>query len=192
MSLPARVAGALLFLYGLQPTRLVSLKADDVQEEEGDTHLVVGEGRLPLPPSLARLTVELRDHGHIASAIGRVAKERSWLFHGVTPGRPLSESGLRRHLENAGIHTRAAHNTALIELAADLPALVVAETLGIHIETAVRWSKYAGRDWADYLAARGSEQRPAGRLASGDAKRYETKRNSLAAVKQGDRDGDTS
>jgi hypothetical protein len=157
MSLPARVAGALLFLYGLQPTRLVSLKADDVQHEEGDTYLMVGNGRLPLPPALARLTADLRDHGRIASAIGRVAKERSWLFHGVAAGRPLSESGLRRHLENAGIHTRAAHNTALVELAADLPAPVMAETLGIHIETAVKWSKYARRDWTDYLAARASE-----------------------------------
>jgi hypothetical protein len=159
MSLPARVAGALLFLYGLQPTRLVSLKPDDVQQEEGDTYLMVANGRLPLPPALARLTTDLRDHGRIASAIGRVAKERSWLFHGVAAGRPLSESGLRRHLENAGIHTRAAHNTALIELAADLPALVVAETLGIHIETAVRWSKYARRDWADYLVARADDLR---------------------------------
>jgi hypothetical protein len=159
MSLPARVAGALLFLYGLQPTRLVNLKADDVQEEECDTYLVVGNGRLPLPPALARLTVELRDHGRIASAIGRASKERSWLFHGVAAGRPLSESGLRRHLDNAGIHTRAAHNSALIELAADLPAPVVAETLGIHIETAVKWSKYARRDWIGYLAARADDLR---------------------------------
>lgn len=75
------------------------------------------------------------------------------------PCSGLSVSGLRRHLYNAGIYTRAAHNSALIDLAADLPAPVVAETLGIHIETAVKWSKYARRDWADYLAARGEDQR---------------------------------
>jgi hypothetical protein len=80
--------------------------------------------------------------------------------NGSAPGRPLSVSGLRRHLTNAGIHTRAAHNSALIELATDLPAPVVAETLGVHIETAVRWSKYARRDWTDYLAVRADVLRP--------------------------------
>jgi hypothetical protein len=118
---------------------------------------MVTSSRLPLPPALALLAAELRDHGRIASALGRATDDRSWLFHGGAPGRPLSVSGLRRHLNNAGIHTRAAHNSALIELAADLPAPVVADTLGIHIETAVRWSKYARRDWADYLAARISD-----------------------------------
>lgn len=160
MSLPARVAGALLFLYGLQPSRLVSLKADDIQQQVNDTYLVVGDGRLPLPPALALLVTELRDHGRIPSTIGRATQDRSWLFHGSAPGRPLSVSGLRRHLTNAGIHTRAAHNSALIELATDLPAPVVAETLGIHIETAVRWSRYARRDWTDYLAVRADVLRP--------------------------------
>jgi hypothetical protein len=46
-----------------------------------------------------------------------------------------------------------------MEFATDLPAPVVADALGIHIETAARWSKYARRDWADYLAAR-ADYRP--------------------------------
>lgn len=36
----------------------------------------------------------------------------------------------------------------------DLPAAVLADLLGIHITTAVRWSKLVKRDWASYLAAR--------------------------------------
>lgn len=146
MSLPARAAGALLFLYGLQPSRLVALKAVDVQQHGDEIYLQIGNGRLPLPPALAALVTELRDHGHVPSALGRASDDRFWLFHGNAPGRPLSVSGLRRHLGDAGIHTRAAHNSALIEFAADLPAPVVADTLGIHIETAARWSKYARRD----------------------------------------------
>ena len=38
-------------------------------------------------------------------------------------------------------------------LAADLPAAILADLLGLHINTAVRWATYARRDWADYLAA---------------------------------------
>jgi hypothetical protein len=43
-------------------------------------------------------------------------------------------------------------------LAADLPAAIIADLLGMHINTAIRWVRYAGRDWADYLAARAAEQ----------------------------------
>ena len=42
----------------------------------------------------------------------------------------------------------------------DLPAPVVAETLGIHVWTAVKWSEYARRDWIGYLAARADDGRP--------------------------------
>jgi hypothetical protein len=35
-----------------------------------------------------------------------------------------------------------------------LPASVLADLLGIHINTAVRWAHRAKRDWTSYLAAR--------------------------------------
>ena len=57
-----------------------------------------------------------------------------------------------------GINVRIARNGALAALAADLPAAVLADLLGMHINTAVRWVKYVGRDWADYIAARAIEQ----------------------------------
>lgn len=53
--------------------------------------------------------------------------------------------------------TTAPRNGALAALAADLPAAVLADLLGMHINTAVRWVKYVGRDWADYIAARAIE-----------------------------------
>jgi hypothetical protein len=49
----------------------------------------------------------------------------------------------------------SARNAAL---AADLPAAVMADLLGMHVTTAVLWVNYARRDWADYLAARPAEQ----------------------------------
>ena len=44
-------------------------------------------------------------------------------------------------------------------LAADLPAPILADLLGLHITTAVRWVGYARRDWSAYLAARADELR---------------------------------
>lgn len=47
---------------------------------------------------------------------------------------------------------------ALINLATDLPAPVLADILGMHVNTAVRWVRHAKRDWASYLVARAGNQ----------------------------------
>jgi hypothetical protein len=48
-------------------------------------------------------------------------------------------------------HGRAA---ALIHLAAELPAPVLVDLLGISIDTANQWAKHASSDWATYLQSR--------------------------------------
>ncbi|WP_327008015.1 hypothetical protein OHA72_12505 [Dactylosporangium sp. NBC_01737] len=65
---------------------------------------------------------------------------------------------MTQKLGRHGITVRAARNGALAALAADLPAAVMADLLGMHVTTAVRWVIYARRDWADYLAARTADQ----------------------------------
>jgi hypothetical protein len=49
---------------------------------------------------------------------------------------------------------RGGRNTALISLAGDLPAPVLAGLLGLSITTGVRWTRYAKRDWENCLADR--------------------------------------
>jgi hypothetical protein len=43
-------------------------------------------------------------------------------------------------------------STALFTLAADVPAAILARTLGIHIQAAVQWQKISAGDWAAYAA----------------------------------------
>lgn len=76
----------------------------------------------------------------------------------LIPGRPISTHAMTQKLGRHGITVRAARNGALAALAADLPAAVMADLLGMHVTTAVRWVIYARRDWADYLAARTADQ----------------------------------
>ena len=77
---------------------------------------------------------------------------------GRVPGQPIDNHSLTNRLNRHGISARPARNGALMALAADLPAAIIADLLGMHINTAIRWVRYAGRDWADYLAARAAEQ----------------------------------
>jgi len=60
--------------------------------------------------------------------------------------------GVRLH--HHGINAHAGRNTARLALAAELPASVLADLTGISISTAERWSQWAKRDWAAYVAER--------------------------------------
>jgi hypothetical protein len=74
-------------------------------------------------------------------------------------GQPIDNHSLTSRLNRHGISARAARNGALAALAADLPAAIMADLLGMHVNTAVRWVTYARRDWAGYLAIRAADQK---------------------------------
>jgi hypothetical protein len=57
---------------------------------------------------------------------------------------------------------RAARNTGLADLAADLPPPVLADLVGIGLTTATRWAHQARRDWSPYVATRTPGPRPEG------------------------------
>ena len=82
-----------------------------------------------------------------------------WLFPGGNPGRPVTAQGLPTRLRSIGLQVLAGRNTALIHLAGEIPAAVLASILGLNPNTAVEWSKIAGRDWSEYVSLRG-EGRP--------------------------------
>jgi hypothetical protein len=93
-----------------------------------------------------------------ARARPRGAAGRQWLFPGLRPGEHLRPAALGARLRRLGPDHRTARNGALIALAAELPAPVLASLLGLHQNTAIRWTHYAEADWATYLAARARTQ----------------------------------
>ena len=46
----------------------------------------------------------------------------------------------------------AARSSALLQLATELPAAVIARMLGVHIKVAVEWQRAASGDWTGYAA----------------------------------------
>ena len=90
----------------------------------------------------------------------------SWLFPGRRPGSPLTEDALAQRLDALGISPRQGRSTALFALAADVPAAILAKTLGIHVQAAIQWQKISGGDWSAYAAdisrrGQAQEQAPA-------------------------------
>ncbi len=124
----------------------------------GGTRSFLATGRHPLllPLRLVDLLQRLADTPPTRASLANAnaqARQR-WLFPGLTPGRPTSRSGLQLKLCAYRVDARPARNGALISLAADLPAPVLADVLGLHTSTAVYWATLAKRDWSNYLAAR--------------------------------------
>lgn len=117
---------------------------------------------------IADLLQQLAYTPHTRAQLVQAHRGTAWLFPGLAPGQPTGAETLAAELRTLGIRPRPARNAALAAQAQDLPAQVLADLLGLHTNTAVRWANYAKTSWVKYLAARseGSE------AAAGRRRRY--------------------
>ncbi|NEA49776.1 hypothetical protein [Streptomyces sp. SID10815] len=159
MALDTRAAGALILIFGLHASHVRHLTATQLTSRDGNSYLTLDRHPILLPPRLARLLRQLAEAPHTRSALTRTTRGEPWLFPGLVPGRPTSQTGLSSKLLAHGIDTRPARNSALVALSSDLPAPVLASILGLHPNTAVRWAGFAKTSWADYVAARAADIR---------------------------------
>ena len=148
-----RVAGCLVLLYGQQLTRIATVRRDQVAiGADGVTRLSIGTTSIEVPPPLDELFGRLlHEHRH-HTAFSAAAAPTDWLFAGLHPGRPFTPSQLGARLRRLGIESQAARRGALLHLASNLPAAVLARALNLTPLTAVRWVRAAGGDWNRYAA----------------------------------------
>lgn len=146
-----RVAGCLLLLFGQQQSRIAAMTTDQVIHRDGEVFIRLGRHELPIPEPLQALLLELINHRKPNVGIGSPTNS-PWLFPGLLPGRPITASRLADRLRTLGIPTQAARRAALIDLATQLPAAVLADLVNLHPTTAVKWTHQAGADWTRYAA----------------------------------------
>lgn len=146
-----RVAGLLVLLYSQPVSRIVRLTIDDVRVENHRVLLSLGPEPLEVPTPLGELLYELVKNRRGYAAIGNTDTNR-WLFPGGRAGQHLSPGRLGVRLTGVGVPPRRARNTALIELAGELPAVVFAQLLGFNIKRATQWTAEAGNTRLSYAA----------------------------------------
>ena len=146
-----RLAGLLVLLYAQGPTAISRMTLSQVQADETSVRLCLGRTPVQLPEPLATLarTAAANRKGH--ATIG-AAQPSHWLFPGGQPGRPVSTARLTERLADLGIRPGQARSTALFQLAAEIPAAILARTLGIHTDVAVTWQRLSAGDWTTYAA----------------------------------------
>ncbi len=146
-----RVAGLLILLYAQKLNVITALTTQHVLHQDGRTLLRLGSRPIVLPAPLDALVDSLAATRK-APGSSLLSVPSPWLFPGRRPGSPLTEDALAKRLHALAISPRQGRSTALFTLAADVPAAILAKTLGIHIQVAVQWQKIAGGDWAAYAA----------------------------------------
>jgi hypothetical protein len=124
---------------------------DQVKTVGPHVFLHLGRDDLHIPEPLAGLLQTLIRDGRPNVGVGSPATTR-WLFPGMQPGRPLTAGRLGDRLRKLGIRAQSGRRAALTHLAAQLPAAVLADLLGIAPRTAVNWVHDAGGDWNRYAA----------------------------------------
>ena len=149
-----RVAGLFLLCYGQPLARMVRLTADHVTADANGTSIRFGRTEVNLPDPTGQLVRQLIATNPARAVTG--APERTpWLFSGAHPGRPLSPDRLGLRLSAYGLDARAARTNLMLDLASEgLAPSFLADLLGLHPGTAVKWVHAAGGDWTGYVAAR--------------------------------------
>lgn len=146
-----RLAGLLVLLYAQGPTAISQMTTEQIQVNDHDVRLRLGSVPIQLPEPLATLarTVLANRKGH--ATIGAL-RPSPWLFPGGQPGRPISTARLTQRLTHLGIRPNQTRSTALFQLTTEIPAAILARTLGIHTDVAVTWQRLSGGDWTTYAA----------------------------------------
>ncbi|WP_433892578.1 hypothetical protein [Streptomyces sp. CA-111067] len=146
-----RAAGLLLLLFA-QPVGRISRLTTEQILDRGDT-LAVKLGSVPVETpapldDLLRQLVERRG--------GRAAtvplEEPKWLFHSIYPGQPINPNTLGRRLKAIGVPPRLARHASLMDIASELPAVVISRLLGFHQSTGDNWTRESQGFGADYAA----------------------------------------
>lgn len=141
-----------MVIYAQRLTTIAQLTIQDVEESNGDVFVRLGKEAVWMPDPLGEFLRQLPWRRQIGIA-GKLTQS-DWLFPGRQAGRHQHPDYLRIRLARIGIECIPARNAALIHLAAEVPAAVLADILGLHPSTATRWVELAGAKWTGYAADR--------------------------------------
>ena len=123
--------GLLAIVYGTAMTRVASLRRGAVRISGVDTFVSLGREPVKLPRPVGSLMRQLLDDA-------KTEAPGDWLFPGRKLGHHLTTAALTTPFHRRGIKVRASKHVALVNLARNMPASVLADLLGLSIEAAAR------------------------------------------------------
>lgn len=151
LDLDIRVAGALVLVLAQPPTRITKLTLDQIEVRDDEVSIQLDRYPLPLPTQIAHLVLQLSTARPNMTTAGQ--PNSPWLFPGQAPGQHLSAKQLTARLARVGVRSPS-RQAALTALVTQIPAPLLAETLGYHPKTVTSRAGELGTDWASYAASK--------------------------------------
>lgn len=124
-----RIAGLFMLLFTQTVTGISRMRNNQVDASDPPRVFVTFQ-RTPveMPEPLGQLLREqLGERGRASYA----TETNEWLFPGMIPGRHLATENIRSQLVTFGIRPHTARHAAMLSLAAEVPHMILAQTLGI-------------------------------------------------------------
>ena len=150
-------------IYAQRLSNIAKLTKSDVIERDGEVFVQFGKEHVLMPEPLGTFLRDLPWRRQIGISGKLHAAE--WLFPGRQAGRHQHPDYLRVRLGALGIDCRAQRRAALLQLATEVPASVLADMLKLAPSTASKWVEWAGATGATTWPLAGSP-------ASDDGKRW--------------------
>lgn len=147
-----RVVGALVVIYAQRLSNIVRLARSDVVERDEGVFVRLGKEHVLMPEPLGALLRELPWRRQIG--ISGKLHTTEWLFPGRQAGRHQHPDYLRVRLGAIGVDCRTQRRAALLQLASEVPASVLADMLNLAPSTTTKWVDWAGGNWTNYVADR--------------------------------------
>ncbi|MFG2563767.1 hypothetical protein [Streptomyces sp. NPDC048496] len=146
-----RAAGLLLLLFA-QPVGRISRLTTEHIVDRGDT-LALKHEHVPveIPEPLADLIRQLVEQRN-GRAVTVPIEEPKWLFHSIYPGQPIDPHTLGRRLKAIGVPPQLACHASLMDIASELPAVVISRLIGYHQSTGDKRTRESQGFGADYAA----------------------------------------
>ncbi|MFD6327848.1 hypothetical protein ACFWOL_34720 [Streptomyces sp. NPDC058442] len=143
-----RVAAVLVLLYAQPLTRIAQLSTGDVQHEDGEVLVRLGDPPSPVPAPFAGILLDYL--GQRPNTMTATNPDARWLFPGRRAGQPMTPETLELRLRHLGFPTQRGRTAAIRHLVLQAPAPVVARMLGYHDDTTARLAEEAGGTWRHY------------------------------------------
>lgn len=151
-----RVMGLLFLLYGQPLTRISRMLLNQLNDSKSGMHVMFAKDRLLIPAPFDDL---VRTHiAGLPNMTTSLHRDNVWLFPGRTPGNHVHQATIMNKLRACGVDLRGARNSTLRTLVLEIPAPIVADSLGLSYVVADRHRMSAGAVHAEYVARRSWEE----------------------------------
>lgn len=150
----ARIGGLFMLLFAQPLTDICAMRAEQIALYGDQVTVRSGDTPVQMPAVFDDL---IRTYLARPGVPSITSQDHGWLFPGRSPGSHLVTENFRAELVAHGVRPGRSRHAALFGLAAQLPAPVLADLIGVADKTATKWAALAGRSWSPYISARRSQ-----------------------------------